>query len=587
MIVNQPVQSVYLSMYSLLFSNVWEDPEIELKLLMQQNFKKKHNQQLKMLMVCSGGDTLVHLLNDFCRLNDKPTNISITVIDSNKLQIALAVLKILLWHFLNTSKSVSILKNAEDKWYMYQSFLTGHCEQSRWAPLIDFLICRYGSKTTYAHFLLLWKQPQNLQLLENGVLFAGQLEQTFSKLIASDMNFEATFNDQELCEKFGQESVYLSRQKSFGKRFESIYQNYIDLYGQNHEENRFYHKLQVGTETISYGIHLFQETTNNFGLPQIDFVCENMFSYLMNAPTQKYDFIQTSNVTDWLETKSNVELFVANVHRSCVCGGVALFRSLNGDYDLEAIATHEQQIHNILSDTSFFYKVTLASEKKSEHFNCTEDIFTFVNQFVNTETTEKNEYFHAIVQDDLNLSSFLTSQIPFFHAVEHWVVVLQKIFDLLILREEHELATLLYQNISDELGKKTGKKHTETFIQFLFAIQKKLGFCNQIDFISAKHIDEFNMKLDFIVNKDSLAYVCSYLGTIEYQYTFISAIIKQFLDRKNIQQEHYEMHEILDTQHAADLYNIAMMLQTDTSDILNGALDATQDFMQVYTSMKQ
>ena len=565
---------------SLLFSHVWEDPAIELSLIEAMQKKQK---KIKMLMVCSGGDTLIHILNHYHYCTYP---IEIDVIDSNKLQIALTVLKLFLWNFLNTDKSVTILNGLDEKWMKYENILSG--DYQNYEHLIDFLFEKY-KHLDFAHFILMWKKPENMKLLEKGVVFAGQLEQTFSNLIASDMNFETIFNDETLSNKFGSASIELSRKKSFGQRFKDIYQTYVDLHGNNFDENRFYHRLQFGTETIQFKKTLFENPNLDLLLSNIHFICDDMFSFVAKTEQKdKYDLIQTSNVTDWLETKENVSKFVSHVHRICAHDGVSLWRSLNGDYDFQEIINQEfkDNQQKKCSDSSHFYKLVLICQKH-HLFKNQEEIMDFVSDFVNLETIiNENIYFKNLAQNTMSIEKFLHSQIPFFYAVEHWVVVLEKVLDKLICAEEFELAVILNDNINDELGKNANQKHTSTFVSFLFCIlHKKLNFVNQLDFYTAKHIADFNNGLDCIVKEKSLAYVCAYLGTIEYQYVFISKIIKEFSDKNDIQQEHYQLHEVLDTKHALDLYQIAAQLQTDIDEITNASQNAKIDFMQLYCSM--
>jgi S-adenosylmethionine:diacylglycerol 3-amino-3-carboxypropyl transferase len=72
----------------LMFSHVWEDSDLESSVL--KSFHKKNSINTQLLMVCSGGDTLIHLLcnnyNDIRRLN-----MTINVLDNNPLQLAIFV----------------------------------------------------------------------------------------------------------------------------------------------------------------------------------------------------------------------------------------------------------------------------------------------------------------------------------------------------------------------------------------------------------------------------------------------------------------------------------------------------------------
>src|SRR4029078_4837826 len=119
--------------------------------------------------------------------------------------------------------------------------------------------------------------------------------------------------------------------------------------------------------------------------------------------SKKYDFIQVSNITDWLETKENICQFVKKISSICSDKGKIIWRSLNGIYNLEQILKDENHTFHSLEDKSYFYKTCLVNSKKIE-------IMTFVQQLVDLSKIENHIYFKNLK----SLDTFFTSQIPFF-----------------------------------------------------------------------------------------------------------------------------------------------------------------------------
>src|SRR5271169_2511488 len=94
----------------LAFSHVWEDPTSESSII--NSIRSSTKNKIKILMVCSGGDTLIHLL-----CNNDLDNIEIDAIDNNRLQISACVFKLLLSHYLHGDhlKYIDIMNGNNNK----------------------------------------------------------------------------------------------------------------------------------------------------------------------------------------------------------------------------------------------------------------------------------------------------------------------------------------------------------------------------------------------------------------------------------------------------------------------------------------
>ena len=540
-------------MQKLCFSNVWEDSRIE------HYYCKSTN---KMLMIGSGGETLIDLL---------PINMYIDVIDSNILQIALCVFKILILYGINNNLDFSKVIGCNiPKNKLYMHIVTGQC--SDYNKLIDLFNEEYKD-LPYIKYINVWKE--HIELLNNGVIFQGELEKTFKNLIKSNMNFESNFNNNNLVNKFGNCAIALSN--DFSVRFCEIYDEYKKKYNST-TQNKFYNRMIYGFDnevTINKMIDDFKNVTFNM-MTNINFIHDDIQNYVKKC-SKKYDVVQTSNVTDWLNTKEHIRKFIKNVDNICEFDGVTIWRSLNGGYHLFAMLLKHND--NIIphKDLSHFYKSIYVVKKKLTLNNLMFD----VKKHVNMENTIAHPYFFKLYYKIMDLGDFHKTQIPFYYAVQHWVIALQKLSDRLKSVGQIETDNILNENIHDELGIDTNITHVETFNNFLLAM-------DETNLQESKCIDEFNNYLDNMIEHKSLQYVFAYLGMIEYQYIFISTIIKDFVDFYGIRQNHYRNHEIMDVKHSTDLFKIAIHFTKDNfMDLKLGILDGYTNFMKLYEELSK
>lgn len=587
----------------ILFSHVWEDSQIELEVL-----KKYVNlySDIQMLMVCSGGDTLIDIL-----LNTTNQNLTIDVIDSNSLQIALSVFKILYLHDMSKKFSQHTTlspKNTIDQYVdnyieiMY-NFKTYHIDKydNRYKDLIKYLLEQYAD-IKWASYLSIFLSDDNIDLIKYGICKQGELEKTFSNLKYSDVSgenwdFTGNFNNIILEDKFGKQAIQLtSDDNNFIQRFKNIF----DEYQKNYDDctkNRFYYRIMIGKEQkyiVENLIRKFYQVSIH-KLHKINFIHADMSLYIKQINKPSYDIIQTSNITDWLCTEENVRMFICNIYKICKLNGSIIWRSLNGDYDL--VHMIESQYYDKKSadlkiqykrDLSHFYKTVIIS---TPEININQILKQYNYNQIDYEAIASHPYFNKLVNHHFKLEDFLRSQIPFFHAVVHWNDVLINVANKLKEQNQTELYHLLYENINDEQGlcECSDVAHKETFLGFLQGLADESYTRWSMPDIPSKAVSRFNNELDKIIETKSLTYVCACLGTIEYMYIDISKIIKDYVDYYKIKQSHYTLHEILDTKHSSDLFKIAEYLSLNNNtlidDILNGILFGHQIFLDLYNDM--
>ena len=581
----------------LMFTHVWEDPDLESSVL--KSFKN-NNKATKMLMVCSGGDTLIHLicnnLDDINRLN-----LTIDVVDNNNLQLSVCAFKILLMHYLQFNDNGS---NEYSK-IMYSMQEKSNNEDI--INIINTLINEYKD-IEWSSYLKIWLDPQFENILINGLLKHGELETTFKNLIDSQMDFNTEFDHDLLSVRFGNAAINLSEKTTFSDRFRDIYNIYVKKYGNNLEQNHFFYRMVKGYEQELIITDLINKMKNvtHYDLKRINFISQDMQSYVSTCNNNNiyYDIIQTSNITDWLNSQTNVEHFIQLIMSNLNNRGITIWRSLNGDYDLIDVLNGltEKTINTIninipFDDKSYFYKSSIITRKLQMIYEENETrhhpYFSKLNCCTDTANII-NVTGRSIIR--FTPEEFLKSQIPFYHAVENWVKVLAHLRDKIKMISESDSRTIesikiIQENIDDE-SEVTDEKlsHANTFKMYLEGWKEKTNVeCVNIPDQPESHVAEFNDALHNMINNKPFDYVCGCLGEIEYMYISISKIIKEFSDMHNVNQPHYTLHEIMDYKHSTELFETAILLsdqQIEKSvNILDGAEFGRQIFSKLYMEM--
>ena len=159
-------------------------------------------------------------------------------------------------------------------------------------------------------------------------------------------SFDSVFSNDNLIEKFGPSAV-INTEKSFSNHFENIYKQYLLNKTSSSYEWIWSRNLDIKCtfkpENIPYIFY-----------PNI--IIGNMTDYLFH---DAYDFIQTSNLTDWME-KDEFKLFCSKIKLSLKTGGIVIMRRLLSTNILET----EFEGCEILHDKTNFYKETICWVKK-------------------------------------------------------------------------------------------------------------------------------------------------------------------------------------------------------------------------------
>lgn len=174
---------------------------------------------------------------------------------------------------------------------------------------------------------------------------------------------------------------------------------------------------------------------------------------------------------------------------------------------------------------------------------------------------------------------------PFFFAVHYWLDNLLMFYIDLLNKNDDKSAKLVGENMADESGVENGSinfqnSHKVTYIRFLEA----LGNNNKRPIITSAVI-KFNKELEnSLYTGNHKSHACL-LGAIEYFYIGISTIIKDYCNTKNIEQSHYTVHEILDSKHSMDFFNIAINCGATVSDFCTGINKGFQMLWNIYENM--
>ena len=303
----------------ILFSQVREDYVIEESIL--SNITNPD-----VLLVGSGGCTALSILDD---------NINhIDIVDSNIDQINLIKMKIL------------IIKNSKEKNIILDIFEG------------KFSIDQYNRLFMDANLSQDLKEfcKENQNEFYNGINQSGAFEKLFKKLVESDFDFKKLFNREYLIGIFGEDSCAHSVNKEFYDHFMGVMENYKRL--STPDNNYFYHQIlfnKYNTECVPK--YLTDEGILNVNAysDKIEFYTNNFLTFLKNSPKNKFDMIQTSNLTDWISDDERNE-FIKECWKCVKPSGYVVMRRLNGDYKLtELTKKHFKQSSVEYVDTSYFY----------------------------------------------------------------------------------------------------------------------------------------------------------------------------------------------------------------------------------------
>jgi S-adenosylmethionine-diacylglycerol 3-amino-3-carboxypropyl transferase len=344
------------------FSQVREDPTIELRVI--QQLAQTQNHPLRILIIASGGCTVLSLLSE--------ANIQqIDAVDLNPAQLHLVELRRQALLHLQVKEQLDLIGATKitqaERVKLYNQI----------APNLAIFTRNY------------W--DARIEQIAFGVNQVGKFEQLFRELsasfTASGLNplhnpdtvianplwtsiFETVFERQKLARIFGDDAVNYSMDRSFGEHFADVFAKALRKYTSSN-----YFLTQVWSDSYFDGLDgvpLYlqphtQTCIRELGTSRLH-LHQGAFAQKMLELNAKFDLIQFSNISDWMPPTDLDEMLQNAVH--CLKpGGALIGRRLNGDHHLASVmAKHiyinEQLNHELLeSDRSFFYREVVVGWK--------------------------------------------------------------------------------------------------------------------------------------------------------------------------------------------------------------------------------
>jgi hypothetical protein len=196
-----------------------------------------------------------------------------------------------------------------------------------------------------------------------------------------------------------------------------------------------------------------------------------------------------------------------------------------------------------------------------------------------------NQYFVKLREhNDSNnyLQQFIKTQISFLDAVDNWSKALG---NMIAKVPSYKERIILVKNLYDEHGNgNINNCHVNTFNRFIKSFNQHIDTST----IKIDSVKQFNSKINDMIENKSWIYSMAALGTIEYTYITISKEINnyaaKFMNQDKI--EHYSMHEILDVQHATELFDAILPYFNEYQfDILAGMDYGYNVFNQLYSDL--
>lgn len=341
------------------FSQVREDPAIELRIVQQLAEQQRH--PLRVLLVASGGCTALSLLAS-------PAVAQVEAVDLNPAQLHLVELRRYALLHLSLNEQLCLIgadltATEAERLRLY--------EQLR--PIIP--------EATQAF----WDARR--EQIAFGVNRVGRFEQLFRELSASFAAeevdplrspanavqhsqwrtiFERVFERSKLARTFGEAAVNYSMERSFGEHFADVFA--IALQRFVPAENYFLTQVwgdRYATGVDGVPIYLQQSAQTSIRALSTERLRlhRGAFTQLMPqlAESEKFDLIQFSNISDWMPL-SELHAMLTSAVRCLKPGGALIGRRLNGDRHLDSIMAAHLPIDRELSaellatDRSFFYR---------------------------------------------------------------------------------------------------------------------------------------------------------------------------------------------------------------------------------------
>lgn len=185
----------------------------------------------------------------------------------------------------------------------------------------------------------------------------GIYEQLFREL--STNSIQNVFSNENLIKWFGLDAVKYSTTMSFSEHFNRVICELIKKYPRDN-----YWRNQLTWEIPQIPIYWSNKPNIIDHSDKLHFQVGSINEHLV-ATNSQYDLISLSNITDWTDQKSIVELLI-NAHAKLSTRGYVLIRKLISDHDLIEIikSTQLYRIVNLdLVDSSLLYTQVIVLQK--------------------------------------------------------------------------------------------------------------------------------------------------------------------------------------------------------------------------------
>ncbi len=357
---------IYAPPSDIAFSQVREDPTIEMRVIKQLAQTQKH--PLQLLLIASGGCTILSLLS----LSEVA---EIAAIDLNPAQIHLIELRRQALLNLSIEEQLKLIgankiTSESERINLYQKIAVKlpNSTKNYWdarLSQIAFGINRVGK------FEQLFREL-SASFTENGFNPLYKTEEAIHNPQWRSI-FEHVFERDKLARIFGEAAVNYSMDRSFGEHFADVFAYSLQKFVP--EKNYFVTQVWCDSYTNEInGVPLYlqpqaQASIRELGTDRLKLHQGVFVEKMLELGTLKtFDLIQFSNISDWMPPQD-----LDNMLREAVNllkpGGALIGRRLNGDHHLASLmAAHifvdENQCHELLeSDHSFFYREVVVGWK--------------------------------------------------------------------------------------------------------------------------------------------------------------------------------------------------------------------------------
>jgi pyrroloquinoline-quinone synthase len=284
--------------HKIFFSSVIEDSNIEIDILQNLNINNP-----RICIIGSAGCTVLHIMSKI------QGEFNIHIVDSNKEQMYLFYLKL------------SALEHFSEQPLIYHEFLKGKQVEENIKSILNIL--QKNCEVSHQYWC------QKLNNVYDGVISMGYYEHIFKKLNppkglplsgGSIRNFETAFEMKSLINQFGKRAKNFSDDKLSSHYEKYMYKNCND----------YFLGIFNGDYNIppSY-IYNIDSIINN--KPKIRYDNANIVHILEK---NQYDFIDLSNITDWMSKQECDELIVL-CKKALSPNGKLLMRRLNGQFHID------------------------------------------------------------------------------------------------------------------------------------------------------------------------------------------------------------------------------------------------------------